>query len=302
MQVINQIINVFEKFRMPAAPNDEFELLGKAVLADKLWQFVVNNQPLKFSMLGYPMKSPNTRDKVLGDMPDLGEQKSLENFRDFDNAIREVYPAGIDVAIISDGYIFSDLMGVSNKVVAQYEEIAKDMARVAPIRWYDMTNFYPNSLCMPDVREKVMEEFGINEEILTKRILLDPDVNTLYRGMILFMEQDLAMQTFPSRNQLQKRAKILAREMMFRNEAYSALIRANFSDHIRLSMHQSVNNGTKYSFQLIRSPLVHRSPWHSAILIHADGVMESIHKKDAPATAELIHQDGRPFYYQEVAI
>lgn len=300
MQVIQQIIDIFQTFRMPAAPNDEFELTGKQALADKLFKFVANNEPLKFSMLGYPMKSPNTRDKVLGDMPDLGEQKSLENFRDFDNAIREVYAPGIDVAIISDGYIFSDIMGVSNTTVAQYEEIAKDMARVAPIRWYDMTDFYPNSLCIPDVREKVMEQYGINEEVLTKRILMDPDVNTLYRGMIMFMEQDLAMQSFPSRNQLQKRAKIVAREMMFRNEAYSALIRDNFSDHIRLSMHQSVNSGTKYSFQLIRSPLVHKSPWHSAILIHADGVMESIHRKDAPATAELVNVDGRPFYFQEV--
>lgn len=146
-----------------------------------------------------------------------------------------------------------------------------------------------------------MQQFGITPEVLEQRILLDADTNSLYRGMIKFLTLDLAIQEFPSNNQLQKKAKLLAREMMFRNEAYSHLVQHEFKDHIRLSMHPSVNNGTKYSFMLIPSEKAFTSPWHCAIAIEKDGSIATIHKRDAIAKGyEIVNQDGQPFYFQEV--
>jgi pyoverdine/dityrosine biosynthesis protein Dit1 len=127
--------------------------------------------------------------------------------------------------------------------------------------------------------------------------LMDADVNSLYRGMIKFMTEDLAMKNFASNTQLQKQAKITAKEMMFRNEAYSSLIRNEFPDNIRLSMHPSVNNGTKFSFQLIPSKNAWTSPWHCALLVN-NGEYETIHRKDAIAAGyELVSKDGRPSHF-----
>lgn len=144
-----------------------------------------------------------------------------------------------------------------------------------------------------------MHQFGINAIELEQRILMNPDVNTLYRGMIKFLSMDLAIKNFPSGNQLHKQAKIVAREMMFRNEAYSHLIEHEFPNHIRLSMHPSVNSGAKYSFQLIDSKKAWTSPWHCAILIDEEKEFATVHKIDAEkAGYELVYQNNQPYYFQ----
>lgn len=300
MDAISEIVSVFERFRMPLSANDQFETKGRAHMIDKVTAFVEKDLPVKFSMLGYPFKSINERDKVIGKTPDLGESLSLTNFAHFADSIREVYSPGAQFSIISDGYIFSDLMKVDDRVVAQYSEENKGLSSGMPIRWFDINDFYPKELSMQDKREKVMQQFGISPEELERRILFDPNVNYLYRGMMLFMKGDMAIWNYPTGSQLQKHAKIMAREMMFRNEAYSALIRSNFADHIRLSMHQSNNDGTKYSFQLIPSPKAKHSPWHAAILVRKDGSLETMHRKEATeAGHELVYENGKPFYFAE---
>lgn len=299
MTTVNKILDVFQSFRMPALPIDQYEQVGKTILAEKMSPFVSAQRPIDFVMLGYPMKSPNDRDKVLGKLPDMAEQVSFDNFTCFNDRVKEFYPPGVNISIVSDGFIFSDVLDVPDKVVCEYEERNKELSKEAPVKWHDLTSFYRKGMDMSAMREKVMEQFGITTEELERRILLDPDVNSLYRGMIRFMEEDLAIRKFDSNSQLHKRAKIVGREMMFRNEAYSRLIQSNFGAHIRLSMHPSINNGTKYSFQLIPSPNARHSPWHASLLIHADGSMETIKRKDAEAQGySLVYKDNQPYYFQ----
>jgi pyoverdine/dityrosine biosynthesis protein Dit1 len=294
-----KILDIFQGFRMPPTPIDQYEVLGKLALDAKMTKFTDNNQPIKFVMLGYPMKSPNNRDKVIGVLPDAAEEASFSNFKRFADEIRKVYSPGVQISIVSDGFMFNDIMQVQDNTVHEYNEMSMDIAKQAPINWFQLTDFYNTGYSLHSVREKVVEQWGITPEILEQRILMDPDVNFLYRGMIKFMTQDLAIRNFPSNTQLQKQAKIVAREMMLRNEAYSKLIATEFTDSIRLSMHPSVNNGTKFSFQLIPSPKAWTSPWHCALLMEKDGQMATIHKKDAEAAGyELVDLNGRPHHYQ----
>lgn len=296
----NKIVSIFELFRLPTGVNDLYETEGKAKLIDKIDAFVSVGKPVAFSMLGYPFKSMNIRDKVLGKLPDLGELESLMNIDAFAKAVQEVYEPGANMNIISDGLAFAPIHGTSDKEVYQYQEVVKDMSRGMAITWHSLDSFYGSDLTTDERRAKLVEQFGISQLELEHRILMDQDVNELYRGMIIFMNGDLAIKDYPSNSQLQKAAKIAAREMMRVNEAYSALVRAEFGHAIRLSMHKSVNNGTKYSFQLIRSPMVTHSPWHSALLVRKDGLLQSIHRKDAEGKYELVTVNGRPDHYQEL--
>lgn len=297
--MIAKILEIFQAYRQPSGLVDQYETEGKPKLIEKLQAFVAASKPIRFSMLGYLFKSMNTRDKVLGKLPDKGEVESLMNFQDFSREISSVYAPGTDINIISDGYAFGDVYGTPDSEIAQYEESVRDISKGMPITWYNLNSFYPAALSHAAKIEKLMSQFGISQEVLEKRILMDPDVNALYRGMIKFMNGDLAIKDYPSSSQLQKHAKIMAREMMHRNEAYSALVRTEFADCIRLSMHPSVNNGTKYSFQLIRSPFVKHSPWHSCLLVHKDGSFESIHRADGIGKYELVNVEGRPYYFIE---
>jgi len=82
------------------------------------------------------------------------------------------------------------------------------------------------------------------------------------------------------------------------NDAWSVLVNTELKHRIRLSMHPSVNNGNKYSFQLIPSENAHHSAWHSAVLVDGDQV-STLHKKDALAAGhELMMREGRPYYFQ----
>lgn len=284
---------------MNPTPIDEYETVGKSLLANKMETFVTNNNPIDFVMLGYPIKSANDRDKVIGKLPDLAEEVSLRNFAKFNGLIQQIYNPGVKVTIVNDGFVFNDLLEVEDRTVRDYSEETKEMGKIAPMNWYTLEDFY-NGSSLNTKREKLMSNFGISDVELDRRILLDPDVNYLYKGMIRFMEQELAIKEFPSNNQLHIAAKRLTRQMMLRNEAYSNLVKKEFDSSIRLSMHPSVNNGNKYSFQLIPSPEAWTSPWHCALLIKNTGTIATIHKKDAIAAGhELVYQGGRPYYFQQ---
>lgn len=293
--VTEQLLEIFQGYRMDPTPIDQYEQVGKRILADKLDKFVSAGNTIRFIMLGFPFKSTNERDKVIGKLPDMGEEVTLNNFERFNSDIKQVYEPGVNIGIASDGYIFNDLLEVEDSTVDQYQEISHDLGRVAPMSWYTLRDFFKGSLS--EQRVKIVEQLAPTAEKLQADILTNPDVNFLYRGMIHFMEEELAVKQFPSRNQLQKAAKALTRQMMVRNEAWSNLVKTEFKDDIRLSMHPSVNNGQKYSFKLIPGKQANKSAWHSALYLDGDNYV-TIHRKEAEEQGlHLQFKDGRPYYY-----
>src|ERR1044072_1275017 len=130
-EIAKSIVQVFRGFRMQPTPIDQFESVGKTIMEDKIQKFVDTNDPIGFTMLGFPMKSMNDRDKVLGKLPDLGEQLSMENFQRFNESIKKVYSPGVSITLVSDGYVFNDVMDAADRVVDGYEEMVKDMSRIA---------------------------------------------------------------------------------------------------------------------------------------------------------------------------
>lgn len=297
MEKIPQLLDVFETFMMPRTTIDQYQEKGKPLLFDKMSQFVNKNKPIEFVMLGFPFKSTNIRDKVIGIKPDMGEELTLSNFKRFDREIRKIHEPGVVINMVSDGYVFNDLLGVDDKIVQEYKEISMDFAKTGPVKFYDLNDFYSSS-SLQTKRSKVIEQFGVDETHLEREILINPDVNFLYKGMIRFMSEELAMLPYNSGNQLHKAAKKLARDMMFRNEAYSNLVRSEFSDKIRISMHPSVNSGAKYSFQLINSPKAQHSAWHCAIVVHENNEVETIHRKEAEAKGyEMVTVNGTAHHF-----
>lgn len=144
------------------------------------------------------------------------------------------------------------------------------------------------------------QQFGIDETKLRALVLTDSDTNMLRNGMIRFMEQELATNTYVSNNQRHKAAKALADKMMLANEAYSALVKQEFKTSIRLSMHPSENNGNKFSFQLIegKPENIWASPWHCAIVLDPIEGAITMHRIDAELhNYDLVTKDNQPYYF-----
>lgn len=300
--VLQKILSIFEGFRLQVPTQiDQYNIIGRDILANKMRKFIVNNMPIEFVMPAFPFKSINTRDKVLSERPDLAEAITLRTFAEFNIEVSKVYHPGIRLFLVTDGLVFNDVIGITDKTTINYHEEVKDMSNqliYSPIEWMNLMDFYNTSSNFQTAREKLFKQFGITEEQMMSRILTDPDVNYIYKGMLIFMEEETAMNSFSSHKAHKRYAKQIVRQAMLRNEAYSALIRHEFPDAVRISMHKSVNNGAKYSIQLIRSPLAYHSAWHCAVALHSDGTIETVHRIDADAKGyELVYKEGRPQYY-----
>lgn len=291
-----QILNVFEGYRMQPLLTDQYESAGKPILANAIEKFTSANQPVRFAMLGLPFKSTNQRDKVLGQLPDLGEELTIKNFETFNAHVKQVYAPGIHMIVASDGYMFNDILSVPDNTVDSYKRITEEYRIDDSVSIIDINNFYSTKSTSVN-REKIMQQFGYTWEQMEKEILFNPDVNILYKGMIRFMEEELADKPYASNSQRHKEAKRLSREMMLRNEAYNKLTRQELTDHIRLSMHPSVNNGYKYSFKLIPGAHTHHSPWHSAIVMAGNEAI-TMHRVDAEkAGYALVYKNSQPYNF-----
>jgi pyoverdine/dityrosine biosynthesis protein Dit1 len=56
---------------------------------------------------GFPFKSPNNKTKVLGVLPDLGEELALKRLDSMAVAVEKVYEGGAEIHITSDGLVYN---------------------------------------------------------------------------------------------------------------------------------------------------------------------------------------------------
>lgn len=81
---------------------DGFEAFLPIVLGQ-----VTRGESIKMLLPGFPFKSPNSRDKVLSNLPDLGEELALKHLNGLCENIKAVYEHGAEVHITSDGLVYN---------------------------------------------------------------------------------------------------------------------------------------------------------------------------------------------------
>lgn len=80
---------------------------GKAKFMPIVEAYVVKNEPVKMVLPAFPCKSPNRVGKVLGSMPDLGEELALMHLNGLCESVAEIYGPGARVVITSDGLVYN---------------------------------------------------------------------------------------------------------------------------------------------------------------------------------------------------
>jgi pyoverdine/dityrosine biosynthesis protein Dit1 len=68
---------------------------------------VERGESVKMLLPGFPFKSPNNTTKVLGVLPDLGEELALKRLDSIASAIDAVYEHGAEIHITSDGLVYN---------------------------------------------------------------------------------------------------------------------------------------------------------------------------------------------------
>lgn len=80
---------------------------------------VKKQEPIRMILPAFPFKSPNSRDKVLGTLPDLGEELALFHLNGLCENIARIYEPGADVYISSDGLVYNGESGYCLQTIRQ---------------------------------------------------------------------------------------------------------------------------------------------------------------------------------------
>ncbi|RLV95453.1 Spore wall maturation protein DIT1 [Spathaspora sp. JA1] len=263
--------------------DDKWDFGGEKVFNRGIDFFTSRWQPLEAVLPAFPCKSSNI-EKVSGELPDKGEELALKRLISFANSVKNIYPPGIIVWIVSDGHVFSDCIGVDDTKVNQYSQALKDLyEKLKPADWNPIkfcslpeifrlksSNFEEGLVSDVELEHHLGTELDHESETCRKILVtscdtdagkLRRDITTeghprlaLFRGFSKFMTEDLALHPNVSNMSKKKYKKIVAGvafEMIKRNDAYSNLVELMFPFHLRFSIHAHNNAGPKFGISLL---------------------------------------------------
>ncbi|CCK69554.1 Dit1p KNAG_0C04520 [Huiozyma naganishii CBS 8797] len=279
------IANFFASNLKNTTAHDEWEACGRDYFIEKVRYFTDRFVQVECVLPAFPCKSSNGN-KVHGAVPDKGEELALRNIYRFTELVKEIYPPGMKVWIVSDGHVFSDCIGVDDDVVDRFTENLHELfansgtQNVGTVGFYSLIDIFFKGEFSPNFDERWVEDVEvlhyndtkINEKSdLSRRMLMkgcDTDDGTLrkqigiprhprlhlYRGFTKFMMEDLSqLPKFQncSRKQFKKTVSKVAFNMIKRNDAYSNLVELMFPRHLRISIHAHTNSGPKFGIKVI---------------------------------------------------
>jgi pyoverdine/dityrosine biosynthesis protein Dit1/alpha-ketoglutarate-dependent taurine dioxygenase len=296
-------------------------------------------KPVRMILPAFPMKSPNRKDKVLGNHPDFGEKLALHHLNGLCENIKDIYEPGAELLVQSDGLVYNgklasycnwvqiltsslDILGVSDDDVWEYGEALRQMAaerhlgHLKFVRIWDLLEhpgpengnsareFYrAHAACL---RRELIYRYQTPSLNIDDAIRNEEDTCLTYRGYLKFLAKDLTYHPEVQGVPKKKAERFLgdvARQMLVRGKSFAAAIKARFGDCVRLSIHDSTGKG-KLSMSLISSlqaSTVSPTPWHSATAVDLNGTYRAVLPEQVKDTHDLIYRNGRPYLYREKA-
>jgi pyoverdine/dityrosine biosynthesis protein Dit1 len=100
-----EILKIIEKYGLNYERTGSWD--GFATFLPVVKGQVERGEPIKMLLPGFPFKSPNNKTKVLGVLPDLGEELALKRLDGIASAIDAVYENGAEIHITSDGLVYN---------------------------------------------------------------------------------------------------------------------------------------------------------------------------------------------------
>ncbi|CAG8267028.1 unnamed protein product [Penicillium salamii] len=312
-----EILDIIHRYRMPFSPNtvdrsDE----GTLKFLSIIYTQVRSSSRIQMILPAFPFKSPNRLSKTLGPLPDKGEELGMAHLNGLCAAISDVYEPGAELTIASDGLVYNDLLGVSDAEVYFYGEHLRQMVKdkgykhLTFIRLRDLVQWKVETPLdvatyekhAGEFRQRLIDRFTPLDYDCRESIRADEDVCTTYRGYIKFLTKDLE-HTFVGSNSSKRSHKLkleaIAKQMIARGKAFAEAIKANYPDHVRLSIHPSCGS-TKISIQVLPLAKFAITPWHSSPCFTLDGRIEYGMREtfDQNPDVELVHKNGQPWYYR----
>ncbi|KJZ76946.1 hypothetical protein HIM_03823 [Hirsutella minnesotensis 3608] len=307
LETASNILDVIIRYRLRKSEDapekaDEGALKFLAII----YGHVRAGQVIPMCLPAFPFKSPNSSTKVLGTLPDQAEVMALSHLNGLCQAIRDIYPPGAQIKIVSDGLNVWAYGEKLRSIAADkgFDSITfsrlRDLVSIAIPEQLDEMTYVANA---SNFRRALLNDFG-RADWDWKEVSKSEDVCLTYRGYLKFLETDLK-DVFPltdsrSKSKYKKGIEYIAKQMLARGEAFAMAVQAKYKNHIRLSIHQSTG-ATKLSISLLPTTTMFTTPWHCVVGVKLDGTVVSGMRSDfdSDESMELVYQDGRPSYFRE---
>ncbi|EFQ99065.1 hypothetical protein MGYG_02078 [Nannizzia gypsea CBS 118893] len=314
--ITSNVLLVLEKYRLHAPRGKNQPLCAVNKFVSQIKHLIAQGEPISMVLPAFPFKSANKTTKVLGALPDKGEEMALKHLNNMCQEIGKYYKNGAQLYIVSDGLVYN---GVSDEEVWRYGQALRQLAReqscdnIGFSRLSDLLNddTLPEPLSeaeyvkyAPRFREQTLQRYLPRDFDVVKAITNDPDINSTYCGYVKFLNLELA-DTLLKDQKMTTTHKIrcckqVARHMITRGKAFADAILHRFPEHIRLSIHASTDT-KKISVSLIpQTGSLSMTPWHSALVYASDGSISMQHAGTvSTATHILVREEGQPYYFRE---
>lgn len=256
--------------------------------------------PVRFLLPAFPGKSPNPR-KVLGVVPDKAEELALEFLDETCRRIRARYAPGAEMYICSDGRVFSDVIGIRDEDVTEYQYVLHQMsARIGrdTLRLYHLDDVYPG-LDHDAMRTALLDSYGEDPATVKEKVSEGGESLALYRGITRFLFEDADRpDRDESRTARQRDSRRRAYEVIRRSAAWGELLRERFPDAVRLSIHPQACGADKIGVGLMETDDNWLTPWHG-VAVDVGGRFLLMQRHQAEGLdGELVHRDGRPSHFR----
>ncbi|AZE54400.1 PvcA protein [Pseudomonas synxantha] len=302
LNAILRIRRVDEKDASSTTPADEEEQI-KAVQLPRIQRFIDAGEPIEFVLPAFPAKSPNPN-KVLGRLPDLAERISLQSLDKLCADIKQLYAPGAYLTICSDGRVFGDVIGVDDADISAYQSA---ISKIIEQKYADHLKLYNLEDCallntpannFDAMRRLMIERYAEPLDAIKHKLLNSPDGTHLYRAISRFMFEDNLTPTYTgSRSALQKKAKLMAVEVIQRSWAWGDLLAQAFPDAIRLSIHPQAASSSKIGIHMMPAQNAWVTPWHGVAVDMGDRIELMSRKAAQLSGAHLVMQDDQPSHY-----
>ncbi|MFD2786141.1 isocyanide synthase family protein [Hymenobacter rubripertinctus] len=261
--------------------------------------FVGRQQPVHLILPAFPAKSPNRR-KVLGELPDLGEEIALITLQTLCHDIRQVYAPGARISICADGRVFADLVQVSDEAVSAYNQALKaQLARLAAtdLDVVNLEDLLP-ATSFDAARAWITERYAEPLAELKQRVQDTEHHRSLFNGIHRFVTEDgQALEPEKSKSRVKEEAKQVAYEVIRRSNAWTRLLAEVFPQAVRLSIHPHHPHADKIGLRITRAQDDWLTPWHGVVLLRDNDYVLLKRYQAEELGAELVEKNGRPSHF-----
>ena len=273
---------------------------------NKVRSSVKNNQPVELVLPAFPGKSPNTN-KVLGHLPDLAEEKSLKFLNSICEKVKKIYSPGARIIICSDGRVFSDVVGMKESHVTEYQDEIDSM--IAKLNLKNLSTYNMDELASNKTFDQVRSELVLNYGREIERIRTEvksglnnkrfSELHRMYCGLVKFLVEDaLSPEMTKSKSQIQKESRKKAYLMIQRSNAWTRLIAEKFPHAVRLSIHPQDCGSEKLGIQLLGTE-TWMTPWHGvAVKIDHEFVLMKRWQAQELGAVLIHNKKGRPSHFE----